>query len=296
MNEIVKYENSLNRLNFKGFSQTNMNMFMALCSQMKDQKDRKIVLSFDKIKELTAYDKKKKGIDDFVEDLEHTNEQLMKVNCKIITGNKRTSFILFPTFETDLDTETLTVYVNPDLMWLLNEMKAYTTFELAEFVDLKSKYSKNLYRLLKQWRTVGKYTFNDIPELRKLMDVPESYSNKHFMSKCISAAVKEISELDRSFVDFKCEPVYAQKRGRPLEKIVFTWKAEKVKKPPHTDGPVQAKTKSDNSPKKSNKFKNFDERSYSERFYELQMKRAGILGLTPEEEQELKELSRRSNT
>lgn len=228
MNEIVKYQNDMNRLKFKGFTPTSMNMFVALCSQMKEKNTEEINLSFSKIKELVKYDLKKKNIEEFINDLQRMNDDLMKVNCKIITGSKIKMFVLFPTFEIDTEKETLKVSVNKEFTWLLNEMKSYTTFELAEFIDLKSKYSKNLYRLLKQWRTIGRYTFNDLAEFRELMDVPKSYTNRQLMQNCVSVAIEEISELDVSFKGFKCEPVYARKRGKPLDKLVFTWQAEKT--------------------------------------------------------------------
>jgi len=55
------------------------------------------------------------------------------------------------------------IKINPDFAWLLNEftdkMKGYTIFELQESVGLQSKYAKNLYRILKQWRTKGGFVF-----------------------------------------------------------------------------------------------------------------------------------------
>ena len=54
----------------------------------------------------------------------------------------------------------------------------FTIFELLEFTSLSSKYSKTLYRLLKQWRTQGEYIFHDIADFREKMDIPESFSNK----------------------------------------------------------------------------------------------------------------------
>lgn len=227
MNEIVKYQNDMNKLNFKGFTQMDMNIFMALCSQMKEKDTDELVMSFSKIKELTSYDKKH-GSEEFIADLKRMNQKLMSVNCEIITKTEIIMFVLFPTFKINPDEETLKVAVNKDFKWLLNEMKSYTTFELAEFIDLKSKYSKNLYRLLKQWRTLGKYTFNDLSEFRELMDVPKSYTNRQLMQDCVSVAIEEISELDVSFKGFKCEPVYARKRGKPLDKLIFTWQAEKT--------------------------------------------------------------------
>ena len=284
MDEIVKYQNDMNRLNFKGFTQTDMNMFMALCTQMKEKSTEEINMSFSKIKELVKYDIKKKNIEEFVNDLQRMNENLMKVNCKIITGSKIKMFVLFPTFEIDTEKETLKVAVNKEFTWLLNEMKTYTTFELAEFIELKSKYSKNLYRLLKQWRTTGKYIFHDLEEFRELMDVPKSYTNRQLMQDCVNVAIEEISKSDGSFKGFQCEPVYARKRGKPLDKLIFTWQAEKPEYVPRDEiegqmaldfdeqpSPVALKIARDiekgrKNPKKAGNsgFHNFDGREYTD--------------------------------
>ena len=228
----------MNQLSFKGFTQTSMNMFMALCSKVKDRGTKDLVLDFGYIKKISRYDEKKLTKEDFVKDLTKMNEQLMSVNCKIITENKIIMFVLFPTFVIDEEKETLTVAVNEKFEWLLNDMSRYTVFELEEYVDLKSKYSKNLYRLMKQWRCDGEFTFHSIENFRELMDIPKSYSNKIMMRDCVNPAIKEISALDKSFKDFKCEPKYAtSKRGKPLEKLIFTWEPdERVKKADQVEG------------------------------------------------------------
>ena len=55
-------------------------------------------------------------------------------------------FNLFSRFTIDKDQQTLTVRVNPEFTWLLNEftdkLKGYTVFELKEFIELQSKYAK----------------------------------------------------------------------------------------------------------------------------------------------------------
>ncbi len=74
------------------------------------------------------------------------------------------------------------------------------------------------------------------------------------MEKVIKPAVNEIKKLDKSFEDFKCEPLYSNKRGKPLSGYKFTWKPEirhskEVKKSPKKS-------------KKQNSFNNFTQREY----------------------------------
>ena len=224
--EIVQFKNDMNKLSFKNFTKNDMNLFMAVCAKVKQQNDNTVVLSFEFLRSISGYTAT--AVETFIKDLKKMSKDVMAVNCEIITGNKIDIFNLFIQFTIDRDNNLLTVKVNPDFTWLLNEFtQGYTAFELQEFVKLQSKYAKTLYRILKQWRGTGQYVFNDIGDFRERMDVPEAYSNMRLMTKIIGPAVKEISKLDKSFIDFKCEPLYAKKRGKPLAGYKFTWKPEK---------------------------------------------------------------------
>lgn len=230
MNDIVKYQNDMNRLKFNGFTRTDMNIFMSLCLKVKEQGTKEIILTFSELKKMIHYEKKN-NVKEFMADLKQMNKKLMNVNCEIITDDEDIMFVLFPTFTIKRNEEMLIIAVNEKFVWLLNEMKNYTAFELEEFINLNSKYSKNLYRLLKQWRTLGKYTFYDLQEFRELMDIPQKYTNKYMMNECVAVAVKEIQKLEKSFENLECTPIYAPKRGKPLEKLQFTWTPEKIPQP-----------------------------------------------------------------
>lgn len=285
MKETVKYQNNLNNLKFKNFSKSDLDIFMTLCSKTKDKDTQKIILDFDEIKTLTKYNKKKKSNAQFIKDLRQMNERLMQVNCEFATDTEIVMFVLFPVFKIDTVKSTLTVSVNEEYAWLLNEVKNYTTFELEEFVDLNSKYSKHLYTILKQWRTTGQYIVYDLDIFRELLDVPKEYSNKRMIEKCISVAVEELSRLEKSFENFSCEPIYAKKRGKPLENLKFSWKAENVSKASDANNTetnigveankeqpsaialkiardIEKGNKKKNEKKKENKFNSFPQRKY----------------------------------
>lgn len=258
--DIVKYKNEMNKLKFKGLTKNDMNLFMSICSKMKDQEDNVVVLDFDYLRNISGYTGH--TIDGFIADLRRMSKNIMAVNCEIITDNKIDMFNLFTRFVIDKNNQTLTVKVNPDFLWLLNEftdvINGYTIFELKEFVGLQSKYAKNLYRLLKQWRTTGQYIFNDIAEFREKMDVPKTYSNMRLLQKVITPAVKEIVALDQSFKNFACQPIYAKKRGKPLIGYKFTWEAEKSGKSEKTIKSKTIETKTN-----TNKFCQFEQHQYS---------------------------------
>ena len=229
MNELVKYNNDMNKIRFTGLTKTHMDFLMAICAKVKSRGTDEVILKTQEIKDITNF--KKGGKTDFFEELREMTYQLQKINGSIVDRTpehrKFINFVLFTVFEYDDKEGWLKVQVNKRFAHLLNEFDQYTSFELAEFVKLNSKYSKNLYRFLKRYRGIGKYEFHSIDEFREMIDVPVSYTSRQLMQYCISVAIEEISKLDKSFKDFKCEPKYARKRGKPLEELVFTWQPER---------------------------------------------------------------------
>ncbi len=258
MNEIVKYDNFMNSLKFAGFTTLDLNFFMVLCSRMRDKGTQEIIFTFEELKEITGY--KQTSIKKFVSDLERMNEKLMKITCKLRIESKSIMFVLFPTFVTDDNEQTLTVSVNEKFKFILNEItKNFTRFELNEFIHLESKYTKNIYRLLKQYRSTGKYEVT-IKDFREKVDCPESYSNKYVMDLIIKPSLKE---LNNYFQNLKCEPQYAHKRGRPVTGYIFTFTPEIIQK----SEAEQCKQKEKNTPGKNRSsrttaFHNFKQRTY----------------------------------
>ena len=247
MNEIVKYDNYMNGLKFTGFTATDFNFLMLLCSKLRDKDILKIAISFDEIREKTGYTRT--ALKKFVSDLERMNDKLMKITCKLRTKTEIIMFVLFPTFRIDLDKQILTVAVNEEFKFILNELiKNFTRFDLDEFVKLDSKYSKNLYRLLKQYKSTGYYEVT-LEDFRNKMDVPESYTTRDVTRKVVSMALKE---LQNCFENLECTVKYAHKKGRPITGYIFTFKPEKKV---HSE-------KEKSISKKTNKFNNFNQRDY----------------------------------
>lgn len=262
MNEIVKYDNYMNNLNFKGFTTTDLNFLMVLCNKLRDKETSEIIVSFDELREKTGYTQT--SIDKFVSDLKRMNKKLMEITCSLNTDSKITMFVLFPTFEISLESQLLTVSVNHKFKFILNELaKNFTRFELNEFIELGSKYTKNLYRLLKQYRNTGYYEVN-IEKFREVMDISKSYTNRDVMSKVISMALKE---LDGHFSNLHCKPKYAHKRGKPITGYIFTFTPEiRVKEEPRQGNKKQA----NGNPSSYSKFSNMNQREYD--YEELERK------------------------
>ena len=223
MNEVVKYNNYMNGLRFTGFTATDFNFLMLLCSKLRDVGTSEVTISFAEIREKTGYTRT--ALKQFVSDLKRMNRKLIRITCDVETDNGSIMFVLFTVFETNYVNQTLIVVVNEKFKFILNELlKNFTRFDLDEFVRLDSKYSKNLYRLLKQYRITGRYEVN-LEEFRNKMDVPEAYTSKRIMDNIINPALKELKENDY-FKNLKCIVQYAHKKGRPVTGYIFTFDSE----------------------------------------------------------------------
>jgi len=251
---IVKYHNDLNELTFQRFGQVDFDFFMVLCSKLKDSGSNRLVISFDEFKKLAGYSPKNSEAR-FINSLQSMNQKQLLSTGLIRQGNKIKQFVLFTEFEIDPDEKIITAKVNSDYMYILNEVtKNFTRFELEEFIRLESKYSKTLYRLLKQFRTTGIYRVT-LDEFKRLFGVSKGYSNRLILDKIINPSVKALA---KHFGSLECKVLYEKKPGRPVKGYEFTFEPETVPRVgTAAEMPTQKKQK-----KSKNAFHNFEQRDY----------------------------------
>ena len=63
-----------------------------------------------------------------------------------------------------------------------------------EFVSLKSSYSKNMFKLLKQWESVRQKEFV-LEELKEYLGVPATYDTNNFNKKVLKPIMTELPEF-----------------------------------------------------------------------------------------------------
>lgn len=244
MNEIVKIHNDLSNPKLNKLSAKELDLLMAICVKVKNQQDNVINIDFIDLQKLSNY--KHYNHKDLENDLIKMNEHLIK-NFVITykdTDEAKVTESLFRQFR--LYANNLKVQISDKLLYLLNDLTSnFTTFELKEFVSLKSKYSKRLYKLLKQFRSTGKYTVNKEPLYIEL-DVPKSYTNTNFNKRVLNVSLEECNKY---FKNLNCVPVKSG-RGGAVQGYTFTFTPNQIAK-------IKADTKS-KSKAKSNKFNDFE--------------------------------------
>lgn len=227
MNAVVKYHNDLNTVPMRNWTREEMNFFFAIIAKLRDEGSREV--QFDKygLAELANYTVTHN------ERFEDTMEKLVKNISQIHyierTKNSLELMNLFSRFRVDwtddLSEMSVQVKVTEEFEYVVNQLNVeFTTYELAEFTQIKSTYAKTVYRLLKQWRTVGKKEYS-ISDFKRLLDTPDYYTPSH-IDKNILKPVK--NELPAFFTDLKIKKVKSNKKGNPVVSYVFTWQPEKT--------------------------------------------------------------------
>lgn len=221
--DIVKYNNALNTWIFNGFTTTDFDFLMTICAHVKEQKKDPVPIDFSEIRKATHYTGNSEKR--FVETLDQMDKKLLQVTVSYNHGAKLTRFSLFRKFTIDRKEKTLTVTVEDEFLDIFNNLVAnFTRFELEEFVSLKSKYAKTLFRLLKQFKSTGLYK-TSAAELREKMMCPDSYTNGDFIKLVVKASVKDLRPF---FGHLNVDIEYEKKRGKPLKGFTFHFDPEPV--------------------------------------------------------------------
>jgi len=219
MNEVVKYENSLNDVSFRNFNPNELNLFFSICSKLKDKYTEEIEFSFEQLKNLSNYSPT--SIKRFMNDLDRTYTKLLSLTYGERTENRISRFVLFTNFDIDSNKKSVKITVNKDFQFLLNDFEMFTKFELKEFTDIKSSYAKSIYRKLKQFKGTGFYTVS-IEEFKRLLDVPASYRMYDIDRRILKKSMKELKSCFKN-LKYKKEP---GKKGNKIQRITFHFDAE----------------------------------------------------------------------
>ena len=218
MNDIVKYHNDMNKVNLASFSTKELDLFFSICFKLKEMGIDEIRISFNDIKFLIGEENNPKRVKFHIDNL---NKKLAQLNYEFeISPNVFERFVLFTNFTSNYNDNSLTIKVNSKFGYLLNNLIGnFTKFDLIEFVNLKSSYSKNMFKFLKQWESIKIKEFK-IDEFRELLNIPKGFT----ISKIDERILKPImDELPQHFNNLKLEKI---KTGRNVTSLKFTWRAK----------------------------------------------------------------------
>ena len=130
----------------------------------------------------------------------------------------------FSKYEIIKKQKTILIKINEDFKFLLNKfISNFTRFELNEFISLKSSYSKEIYRRLKQFKHTGMWKVQ-IDNFRELLNIPEKYRISEIDKKVFKISIEELNKYFDNFEIIKI------KKGRKIEYLEFKFSPEKKHK------------------------------------------------------------------
>lgn len=230
LKKITRFNNEVNTIPMRDWSTEEMNFFFSVLTRMRDEGTSSIVMDKYELAELARYTiEHNKRYHDTIESL---TKKLQDMTYFKKTSN---SFVMMPlftyfeaTWSNDLSDMSLEVDVNKRFEYILNEWNEgnWTQFMLDEFLEVKSTYSKTLFRLLKQYKTVGKREFN-VEEFKTLMNIPKSYSTGMITTRIVENGIRDLQPY---FLNLKVKKIKSNKRGTPVIGYEFTFKPEKTEK------------------------------------------------------------------
>lgn len=226
-NEIVRYSNAFNQLALTGFDAVHLDALMAIASKVRDQGASEVVLTYGELRQLMRT-RSNLTVADLTKAIVAVNARLLRLTGQFMDGHRIVQLSLFNAFITDPEAQTLTVRVNGEYLYLFNDLTSeFTRFELKEFASLKSRYAKEAYRRLKQYRRTGLWIV-DRDELCRLLDVPPKVAaNTANLNRSV---IKPIADELGPLIGLKINRKYrhepgAAGRGR-LSGFIFTFQSD----------------------------------------------------------------------
>ena len=119
-------------------------------------------------------------------------------------------------------TATLEVTFAPDVVPLITRLEQhFTSYQLKQVIQLKSKYSIRLYELLIAWREVGKVPQIELSDFREKLgiDADEYVRMSDFKVRVLEPSIKQINEHTDILVTYE-----QHKKGRTITGFSFKFK------------------------------------------------------------------------
>ena len=265
MKEIVKYHNDFNKIRLPSFTELEQNLLFGIISKDKENTEEYIFIETQEIKKWIGKDRKDLTDYGLYKTLKNLRNNFFKADFTIIrktpipeknlVREEETTTNLFKTFlvravrilddndymteENFSELEGLTLQINPEFAYLVNELtKNFERFELEEFIALNGIYTKTLYRLLKQFRKTGNKIFK-WDEFARIMDIPANYKMCNIDQRILKPALEELTEertlFDQARIPFE-NLTYTKlnknqkkcNKGDRVKYILFEWKPEVI--------------------------------------------------------------------
>lgn len=215
--DIVKYNNVLNKLNMGKLEEKELELFFALCLELKNKETDEVFINIADFKNKYNMGRSNQRFEKYIEAV---LEKFLETKMVIKTAKTLELGNFFRKFKLAFETNTLYVQLDSDYKFILNNLvEMYTQFSFKQYQELKSKYAKRLMPKLCQWQGTKKieYKKNDLFEI---LGVTENYKKDlgNFRKRILKPATDELKKV---FYNLKVTPL--KNRSAKIDGYSFVW-------------------------------------------------------------------------
>lgn len=230
-NSKIVYRNEMNSIRFLNFSAMDFNLFFTICYFVIKQNKNKRALKksvkikfddlrifmpdiknkkrfFDEIVEFVKYKLKWVGVDTIRYDSKADKDS--DVLEYLENGEREAEGSVFLNkYLVSERNEELYLEITPYAYSMLNEFGNFMSFDMSEFCSFENKYTKTLFRLLKQYENLNSYNIDENSNLKairmnknefmKFMDTPSNYKMSHLDCRVMTPSLDELNSKSFSY-------------------------------------------------------------------------------------------------
>lgn len=226
--DIVKYRNEFNLTNLNKLDKIEQDILFTMCSRITKNKTLEAEMTFAELQEKAFLSERKYSLDKSIQKLSSLGDKIVKIIFTVSNDKDIIKMPMFALFHASQEKENISVRLNSEFatyLFDIPEKIGFSKFELEQFIFLKSKYTKTLFRFLLQ-NYKGKWiiSFNNF---REIMDFPKSYGN----GRVLNYTKKLLPEIEETgyFSNIEMDYTTFYKQGRPIKDIIFSYKINKEK-------------------------------------------------------------------
>lgn len=211
---LVKYHNDIQSLKINHLNKRELEFFIVLLYSVQNSQEKFVEIKYEYFrKKLGFLGESNKTIYKFLDNA--TNKMLLQT-IRISDDKKFLKFNFFNEFSSDVEKGILTMQVNSKFLYLINNLiKNYSYIKLEEWLSLKSKYSKLMYKKIREFKKIKYLKFSWF-EFKKHLGLEEK-TTKYVNDKALFYIKKELPKFIKNFRFQKT------KKEKNIEFIEFFW-------------------------------------------------------------------------
>lgn len=231
---IVKYSPKVNNFVISALNEKELDLFIALITQMKDEKNTMQTIHMNRLKELLGLTYKGKRLFEILKKSLVNLSSVKYINTKEVEELETLEIRqIFSVLKLTMDKKNIgnskiNIKMSDDAVGLVNDLERYVLFDLREFTSIKGKFSKSakiLYKLLKQFRTTGMVKIS-LEKYRIMLGIGDNLDTKEINRTYLKEPMKKLIPY---FENLKVEKE-TDSLTRKITGYTFTFSPEKAKK------------------------------------------------------------------